>query len=170
MSSHRSRTTDQHRARPGGGVYTKAGACTHHSGAFLSLGTGKKGGGNPQGQGHICAHAYALSWQHPPWGEASTCPIPEQGAGVVARPQPGGPDSGERNEGGGNSCPGGLAQELEPSRPGPDPAPPPHLTTGQPGCQDSGCSKVLSLSPSVLVNKPGPSDRSRTQSMEILFS
>lgn len=55
------------------------------------------------------AHAYTLSWQHPLPGEASTCPIPEQGAGAEARPQPGRPDSGERNEGGGPSGPGGLA-------------------------------------------------------------
>lgn len=32
-SSH---TADSHRAQPGGCVYTKAGACTHYSGAFLS--------------------------------------------------------------------------------------------------------------------------------------
>lgn len=96
----------------------KVSACTHHSGAFLSLGTGRNQGGSPRSQGHarVCAHAYALSWQHPPWGEASTCPIPEQGAGAATRPQLGRPDSGERNEGGGHSCPGGLAQELEPSR------------------------------------------------------
>lgn len=77
----------------------------------------------PRPRAH-CAHAYTLSWQRPPWGEASTCPIPEQGAGVVARPQPGRPDSGERNEGGGHSCPGGLTQELKPSRS--DLVPPPH--------------------------------------------
>lgn len=55
-----------------------------------------------------CVHK---SWQHPAPGEASTCPVPEQGAGAAAHPQPGRPDSGERNEGGGLSCPGGLAQE-----------------------------------------------------------
>lgn len=32
---------DSHRALLGVCVYTRAGACTHHSGAFLSLGTGK---------------------------------------------------------------------------------------------------------------------------------
>lgn len=130
-----------------------------------------EGAPNPQGQVHICAHAYTLFWQHPPRGEASTCPIPEQGAGVVARPQLGWPDSGQRNEGGGHSSPGGLAQELEPSGPrargpglgpGPDPAlPPPQWMAGQPGSQDSECSEILSLKLSVLVNKLGPSNRSR---------
>lgn len=60
------------------------------------------------------AHACILSWQHLLWGEASTCPIPEQGAGV-AHPQVNRPDSGEKNEGGGHSWPGGLAQKLAPS-------------------------------------------------------
>lgn len=62
-----------------------------------------------------CAHAcLLLSWHQPLWGEASTCPIPEQGAGV-AHPQVNRPDSGEKNEGGGRSWPGGLAQALAPS-------------------------------------------------------
>lgn len=111
---------DSSRALPGGCLFMKVGPYTHQSGAFLSLETGKITGGSSHYQGHtrICAHAYTMSWQQPLWGEASTCPIPEQGAGAAAHPQPGRPDSGERNDrGGGHSCPGGLTQELEPSRP-----------------------------------------------------
>lgn len=105
--------TDSRRALLGGCLYTKAGTRIHGSGALLSLGTGRNGAGSPRPSKATCtcAQAYTLSWQHPPWGEASTCPIPEQGAGAVAHLQPGRPDSGERNEGGGHSCPGGLALE-----------------------------------------------------------
>jgi hypothetical protein len=88
-----------------------------------------------------CAHACRLSWQHPLWGEASTCPIPEQGAGV-AHPQVNRPDSGEKNEGGGHSWPGGLAQGLAPSG---QPSAPVSSALGQLSIQDSGCLETLGI-------------------------
>ena len=108
-----STTADSRRALPGSCLYTKASARIRGSAALLCLGRVRNRAGSPcpSKATCTCAHAYTLSWQHPPWGEASTCPIPEQGAGAAARPQPGRPDSGERNEGGGHSCPGGLALE-----------------------------------------------------------
>lgn len=109
-------STDSRRALLGGCLYTKTGTCIRGSGALLSLGTRRNGAGSPRLSKATCtcAQAYTLSWQHAPRGEASTCPVPEQGAGAGAHPQPGRPDSGERNEGGGHSCPGGLALEPRP--------------------------------------------------------
>lgn len=72
-------------------MYTRADACTHCSGAPLSLETERNRKGSPWPPPPkatcTCAHAYVLSWQHPPRGEASTCPIPEQGAGAAAHPR-----------------------------------------------------------------------------------
>lgn len=128
-------------------MYRKTGVCSPYSGAFQSLGKGQNGEGAPASQGH--AHVHTLSWQHPPWGEASTCPIPEQGAGVVARPQPGRPDSGERNEGGGHSCPGGLAQEAEPSKanPAPNSLLLSELSLASPGARILGVQRPLASTP-----------------------
>lgn len=72
---------------PSACMHRKAGAHSHHSGAFLSLRIGKNGEEGREGeraarQGH--AHAHRQSWQSPPRGEASTCPIPERGVGAVA--------------------------------------------------------------------------------------
>lgn len=114
-------------------------------------------------------------------GEASTCPIPEQGAGVVAaHPQPGRPDSEDRNEGGGHNCPGGLSQELEPSTPDlvPPPHPPPRseCAAGQPRSRDSGCPEALGLNPWLDQCKNqsprglGLAHRERTQSICTLHS
>lgn len=155
-------------------MHEQVGERTHHSGAFLSLETGRNAGGKPQPprpRACVCTVLATSSM-----GEASTCPIPEQGAGVVAaHPQPGRPDSEDRNEGGGHNCPGGLSQELEPSRP--DLVPPPHPTprskcaAGQPRSQDSGCSEALGLDPWLYQRKNhsgrglGPSHGNRTQSI-----
>lgn len=84
--------------RPGKRLCAQEGRCVY----FLPRGFPEPGdrdkGLSPSGATLTCAHVYMFSWQHPLWGEASTCPIPEQGAGV-AHPQVNRPDSGEKNEG-----------------------------------------------------------------------
>ena len=77
-------STDSCRALLGGCLYTKTGTCIRGSGALLSLGTRRNGAGSPRLSKATCtcAQAYTLSWQHAPRGEASTCPVPEQGGGL----------------------------------------------------------------------------------------
>lgn len=107
----------------------KEGTCTHHTGAFLNLGTGRNQGGNPRSRkakDAVCAHAHALSWQHPPWGEASTCPIPEQGAGAATRPQL---TQGRGMRGEGTAAQVALLRSWNPPDLTRNPLPAPRLTT-----------------------------------------
>lgn len=84
--------------RPAKRLCAQEGRCVY----FLPRGFPEPGdrdkGPSPSRATFTCAHVCMFSWQHPLWGEASTCPIPEQGAGV-AHPQVNRPDSGEKNEG-----------------------------------------------------------------------
>lgn len=64
----------------------------------------------------------------------------------MAHPQVNRPDSGEKNEGGGYSWPGGLAQELAPSS---QPSAPVFSALDHLSGQDSGYLKGLGLNPSL---------------------